>query len=223
MIKLLYSIIVPFFLNEKCFQMNTFHLFGYHIHITTNERGAIMQQTLQTLKTEMKTAENKLRNIAHSIPTTNANEHAEILKKITAINHAYLIVSSECSEKKRPSRTKNQRTSKTIIINGTEATAKTRKEALQMACRKIVQHNYKDIKANNDKFVSSVTGKHFASINKDDVACDNPTEIKSGKKTFYYDPTKILTNDMMLFKKMLKTLNLPTDYLSISKENSITA
>jgi hypothetical protein len=86
---------------------------------------------------------------------------------------------------------------------------------MEIVCTDLVKNNYKALKSNNDKLVSS-SGDHFASIHREDLQCKHPAEIKSGKKTFYYDPRRMAINNGNLFKKMLKTVNVPENYITIS-------
>jgi hypothetical protein len=189
--------------------------------VIKNERIFIMNKILNNLKNEMKSAQNNIYAIANSIPTTDATKQYDAMKKISAINHAYLILDSETSNTKttRSPRPKN----KTAIINGTEHNVSSVKDAVNIACKSMLKNNYKTIKANNDKFTSSVTGNHFASINKNDIVCENPVEVRMGNKTLYYDEQKMTTNNLMLFKKMLNTVNLPNNYLEMQKVETNTA
>jgi hypothetical protein len=161
----------------------------------------------------LKTSQETLQKIAHSIPTTDIASQNDAMTKIAAMNHAYLILNSETTKEK--TRTPRNRTT-AVTINGVKHEAKSQKDAMHIVCQDLVKNKYKDIKANNDKFISSVTGEHFASINKSDLKCENPTTIKSGKKEFYYDPHRIGLNNGMLFKKMIKTMNLPDNYMQLS-------
>ena len=178
-----------------------------------------MNTILNNLKNEMKSAQNNIYAIANSIPTTDATKQYDAMKKISAINHAYLILDSETKHTttKHHSRPKN----KVAIIDGQEVSVSGVKDAVNLACKSMLKNNYKTIKANNDKFTSSVTGNHFASLNKEDLNCDNPIEVKVGNKAFYYDADKMTTNNLMLFKKMLNTVNLPDNYLQMQRANSV--
>ena len=175
-----------------------------------------MNTILNNLKNEMKSAQSNIYAIANSIPTTDATKQYDVMKKIAAINHAYLILDSETSDSattKPHNRVKN----KIAIIDGQEVNVSGVKDAVHVACKSMLKNNYKTLKANNDKFTSSVTGNHFASLNKQDLNCENPVEVKVGNKAFYYDANKMTTNNLMLFKKMLNTVNLPDDYLQMQK------
>jgi hypothetical protein len=173
-----------------------------------------MNKLFNELKTEMKTYEKKLQNIAHSIPTENMSQHEDAMRKLAALNHAYIILESETTKENKPR--KPQHRISTAVVNGVEHQVSGRKAAIHTVCQSLVKNNYKDLKANNDKFVSAVTGDHFASIKKDDLKCDDPIAIKHGKKQFYYDSQRMLTNNGMLFNKMLNIMNVPEGYVQMS-------
>ena len=178
-----------------------------------------MNTILNNLKTEMKSAQNTIYAIANSIPTTDATKQYDAMKKISAINHAYLILDSETTNTtSHHNRPKN----KTAIINGETFNVSGVKDAVNIACKSMLKNNYKTLKANNDKFKSSVTGNYFASLNRDDITCDNPVSVKVGNKAFYYDADKMTTNNLMLFKKMLNAVNLPENYVEMQKQTAQT-
>ena len=178
-----------------------------------------MNTILNNLKTEMKSAQNTIYAIANSIPTTDATKQYDAMKKISAINHAYLILDSETTNRTtHHNRPKN----KTAIVNGEKFNVSGVKDAVNIACKSMLKNNYTTIKANNDKFKSSVTGNYFASLNRDDINCESPTEVKVGNKTMYYDADKMTTNNLMLFKKMLNVVNLPENYLEMQKQTAQT-
>ena len=182
-----------------------------------------MNSILNNLKTEMKTAQSNIYAIANSIPTTDTSRQHDVMNKIAAINHAYLILDSETHSNNKPTKTSTTKPvakNKTAIINGEEVKVSGVKDAVFCACKNILKNNYKSLKENNDNFKSSVTGAPFASIHKDDLTSGNATEVRVANKTFYYDATKMTTNNLMLFKKMLKTINLPENYLEMQKQNA---
>ena len=161
----------------------------------------------------LKTSQETLQKIAHSIPTDDVTSKNDAMNKIAAVNHAYLILNSETT---KPRQNNQRKKTTAVIINGVKHDAKSQKDAMHIVCKDLVKNNYKEIKANNNKFVSSTTGEHFASIHKEDLKCENPIVVKNGKKEFYYDPHRISLNNGMLFKKMLKTINVPDNYMQLS-------
>lgn len=179
-----------------------------------------MNTILNNLKTEMKTAQSNIYAIANSIPTSDTSRQYDVMNKIAAINHAYLILDSESNVKNSAIKNTNHKTTKnkTAIINGEPIKVSGVKDAVFCACKTILKNNYKSLKENNDNFKSSVTGIPFASIHKDDLNTTDTTEVRVANKTFYYDATKMTTNNMMLFKKMLRTINLPENYLEMQKQ-----
>ena len=80
----------------------------------------------------------------------------------------------------------------------------------------LVNNDYQALQTNENKFVSTVTGKSFASTKKANVACDSPVEVKSGRKSLYLDTTRMLANNMTLLKKMTTTagMNLENIYFN---------
>lgn len=72
----------------------------------------------------------------------------------------------------------------------------------------LVKTDYQNLVSNEKDFVSSVTGKAFASTKKANVECENPAEIKYGKRAFYMDTTRALANNMTLLKKMTTSSGL---------------
>lgn len=66
----------------------------------------------------------------------------------------------------------------------------------------LLKNNYQSLLSNETEFKTSNTGKMFASTKRDNIECENPTEIKHGRKSFYIDTNRVLANNMNLLKKM---------------------
>ena len=75
-----------------------------------------MNSILNNLKTEMKTAQSNIYAIANSIPTTDTSRQHDVMNKIAAINHAYLILDSETHSNNKPTKTS---TTKPVAKNKT--------------------------------------------------------------------------------------------------------
>ena len=112
-----------------------------------------MNTILNNLKTEMKSAQNTIYAIANSIPTTDATKQYDAMKKISAINHAYLILDSETTNATTTPH-HNRPKNKTAIINGETFNVSGVKDAVNIACKSMLKNNYKKLKfmVKNKKF-----------------------------------------------------------------------
>jgi hypothetical protein len=159
-----------------------------------------MNTIIQNLKDEAKKAE---LSFAEMLNSNSTNKQAA-MKNMEAMKQIYGILDSQCAKV----RNYKQRSAspKVVFIGDERVEVKTNKAVVETICKYIVTNHYKELSANITKMKSSVTGKLFISKNADDI--ENPTEIKVGRKIVYIDAYRMMTNNMMLFKKMLSVLNI---------------
>ncbi len=169
-----------------------------------------MNNIIQTLKDETRKAEMSFVSMIDS----NPNFRVAAEKNIEAMKQIYNILDNQCAKVKNSSKRSG---SKTIFIGDDRIDVKTNKDVVETISQYIVANHYKDLCAKMSQMISSVTGKAFVSKNADDI--ENPTVIKVGRKTIYVDVYRMMTNNMMLFKKMLNILDLN----NIRIENNVNA
>ena len=159
-----------------------------------------MNTIIQNLKDETKKAENSFAEMMNS----NSTNKLAAMKNLEAMKQIYNILDNQCA-KIRPYK---QRTAspKAVFIGDDRIEVKTNKNVVETICKHIVTNHYKELCSNLSKMKSSVTGKCFVSKNESEI--ENPTAIKVGRKTVYIDVYRMMTNNMMLFKKMLSILNI---------------
>lgn len=159
-----------------------------------------MNTIIQNLKDETKRAEN---SFAEMINSNSVNKQAA-MKNMEAMKQIYGILDSQCAKVRNY---KQRSTSpKAIFIGDERIEVKTNKNVIETIVKYVVTNHYKELCTNLDKMKSSVTGKAFISKKADDI--ENPTEIKVGRKLIYIDSYRMMTNNMMLFKKMMSILNI---------------
>jgi hypothetical protein len=179
-----------------------------------------MNAIMNELKQNVITAENNLRAMAAQQITAkqeNAPEYKATMHNIDIIKQVHSILGQEntttnesicandsslTSEPLTMNSDLRNKKLDAMTINGETYPIKSYKDIALGIGNHLLKNNYQELQANENKFVSSVTGKSFASTKKANVSCDNPAEIKSGKKSFYVDTTRALANNMTLLKKM---------------------
>lgn len=180
-----------------------------------------MNAIMNELKQNVITAETNLRTLAAQQITAkqeNAPEYKATMHNIDIVKQVYDILgqdntaTTETQDTNKQSSTneepltmnsdlRNKRI-ENMTINNETYPIKSYKDIAVGIGSHLLKNSYPALQANENKFVSSVTGKSFASTKKSNVSCENPTEIKSGKKSFYVDTTRALANNMTLLKKM---------------------
>ena len=179
-----------------------------------------MNAIMNELKQNVITAENNLRAMAAQQITAkqeNAPEYKATMHNIDIVKQVHSILGQDSTTNTEPQNT-NEKVSTnepltmnsdlrnkkidTMTINGETYPVKSYKDIALGIGNHLLKNNYQELQANENKFVSSVTGKSFASTKKANVSCENPAEIKSGKRSFYVDTTRALANNMTLLKKM---------------------
>lgn len=179
-----------------------------------------MNAIMNELKQNVITAENNLRAMAAQQITAkqeNAPEYKATMHNIDIVKQVHSILGQDSTTNTEPQNTNEKVTTNepltmnsdlrnkkidTMTINGETYPVKSYKDIALGIGNHLLKNNYQELQANENKFVSSVTGKSFASTKKANVSCENPAEIKSGKRSFYVDTTRALANNMTLLKKM---------------------
>lgn len=179
-----------------------------------------MQDTImQGLRKELKTAEETLRKMASENILNRQEhtiEHSQIMQDIDTLTRiGRLFGASDLDRHKNDllqrgenflplhSNFKN-RHPVNVYIDDRAYPAKYLRDVARITCTYLVREKYKEMVAEVDNFRTIARGDCFASFNREDVACEDPDEIKSlHGNSLYIDSCRMVVNQMGLLRRVL--------------------
>lgn len=174
-----------------------------------------MNTVIQNVKNEITKAENQLVNMATECiasGSTNNSHYNYVVANIAALSQMENMLKIEKTVKRKETTNKPDKIKTSLTINGKPIDCVQNKDIVINVCKHVVRHNFKQLNTIEDKLISEVTGKSFASNNEQ----ENFVKITSGKKDFYFDTKKMIANNFMLLKKMVRLLNIPETVIQIA-------
>lgn len=174
-----------------------------------------MNTVIQNVRNEINKAESQLVTMATECianGATNNSHYNYVVANIAALSQMENMLKMEKVKNTKETTTKSDGIKTSLTINGKAVNCVQNKDVVINVCKHVVRHNFKQLTAIEDKLISEVTGKHFASNNEQ----ENFVKVTSGKKDFYFDTKKMISNNFMLLKKMLKLLNIPETVIQVA-------
>lgn len=174
-----------------------------------------MNTIIQNVRDEINKAENQLVTMATECianGTTNNSHYNCVVANIAALSQMENMLKTEKTKDEKKPVTKSDKIKTSLVINGKPITCIQNKDVVINVCKHIVRHNFKQLNAIESKLISEITGKNFASNSEQ----ENFIKITSGKKNFYFDTKKMISNNFMLLKKMLKLLEIPESVIQVA-------
>ena len=179
-----------------------------------------MNTVIQNIKNEINKAETELITMATECinnGNTNGSYYNCVVTNIAALSQMGGMLKTEKKTGKRTEKptkntSKEERIKTSLTIDGKPVECVQNKDIIMNVCKYVTRHNFKQLNAIEDKLISEVTGKNFACTTEQ----DGFTPISSGKKTFYFDTKKMMSNNFMLLKKMIRLLDIPETAIQIA-------
>ena len=175
-----------------------------------------MNTVIQNIKNEINKAETQLINMATECISTgntnNPNYNYVVTNIATLAQMSGMLKTERVKEELDKPRRNNEKLKTSLFINGKNIDCPQNKDIVLNVCQYVARHNYKQLNLIQDKLISESTGKNFVCTTEQ----DGFTKIASGKKELYCDTKKMISNDFMLLKKMIRLLEIPENVIKIA-------